>query len=55
MKIELRNSANYQFAVDMDRSSAEYSEKARERLETVGDAICLVVGTIIAWAWLVIL
>ena len=53
MKIELRNSENYQFVVDMDRSKGLDTQKAHEQLEALGDAVCLAVGVIVAWAWLI--
>ena len=55
MKTELRNRANYQFVVDMDRDTERDNEKVRERLEALGDAVCIAVGAIVAWAWLIIL
>lgn len=54
MKIEMRNRANYQFVVDTDRETTRDNEKARERLEALGDVVCIAAGAIVAWAWLVI-
>ena len=54
MKMELRFRDNWG-VVDTDRDAEFDTEKARERLEALGDAVCIAVGAIVAWAWLIIL
>ena len=54
MKVELCLRDNWG-VVDTDRDAQHDNEKVRERLEIIGDAACIAVGAIVAWAWLIIL